>query len=151
MKTQAAILTELGKPLTLAELTIPALKSGQALVEIAFSGVCHTQLLEARGHRGKDPYVPHCLGHEGSGTVLDRTVVLWQTDHGYARTHTMDMLPIFTFGGGGGRIKNGQHIALLGDPATRVGLTLQQAFEVPITNWGALSNQTSKTVTELLA
>lgn len=88
---------------------------------------------------------------EGPNTLLDRAVVLWQTDHGYARTHTMDMLPIFTFGGAGGRIRNGQHIQLLGDPATRVGLTLQQAFEVPITSWGALSNQTSKTVTELLA
>lgn len=71
MKTEAAILTELGRPLTLATLSIPALKPGQALVEIAFSGVCHTQLLEARGHRGKDPYVPHCLGHEGSGAVVE--------------------------------------------------------------------------------
>lgn len=71
MKTEAAILTELGKPLTLAVLSIPALKPGQALVEIAFSGVCHTQLLEARGHRGKDPYLPHCIGHEGSGTVIE--------------------------------------------------------------------------------
>ena len=88
---------------------------------------------------------------EGPGTLLDRTAVLWQTDHGYARTHTMDMLPILTIGGAGGRLKTGQHVALLGDPATRVGLTLQQAFEVPITSWGALSNQTSKTVTELLA
>ncbi len=88
---------------------------------------------------------------EGDKTVLDRTVVLWQTDHGYARTHTMDMLPILTVGGAGGRIKSGQHIALLGDPATRIGLTVQQAFEVPLTSWGALSNTTSKTVTELLA
>lgn len=71
MKTEAAIITELGKPLTLAALSVPALKPGQALVEIAFSGVCHTQLLEARGYRGKDPFIPHCLGHEGSGTVID--------------------------------------------------------------------------------
>src|SRR5690606_33723173 len=44
---------------------------GQALVEIACSGVCHTQVLEARGHRGHDPYLPHCLGHEGSGVVRE--------------------------------------------------------------------------------
>src|SRR5262249_14583698 len=86
---------------------------------------------------------------EGDRTVLDRTAILWQTDHGYARTHTMDMLPILTVGGAGGRIKTGQHIALLGDPATRVGLTMQQAFGVPIQTWGALSNQTSKSVGEL--
>lgn len=71
MKTTAALLVELDKPLELAEITCPALKPGQVLVEIAFSGVCHTQILEARGRRGPDPYVPHCLGHEGSGTVLE--------------------------------------------------------------------------------
>ena len=71
MKTLAAVLVETGKPLVLAELEIPALKPGQVLVEIAFSGVCHTQLLECRGHRGEDRYLPHCLGHEGSGIVCE--------------------------------------------------------------------------------
>ncbi|MEX2285948.1 MAG: zinc-binding dehydrogenase [Planctomycetaceae bacterium] len=71
MKTTAAVLVETGKPLELAELEIPALEPGQVLVEIAYSGVCHTQLLECRGHRGVDPYLPHCLGHEGSGIVCD--------------------------------------------------------------------------------
>jgi S-(hydroxymethyl)glutathione dehydrogenase/alcohol dehydrogenase len=71
MKTPAAILVETGRPLELVELEIPALKPGQVLVEIAYSGVCHTQVLEARGHRGADPYLPHCLGHEGSGTVRE--------------------------------------------------------------------------------
>lgn len=70
MKTTAAILEQLGKPLVLAELEIPNLKPGQVLVEVAFTGVCHTQLLECQGHRGDDPYVPHCLGHEGSGVVV---------------------------------------------------------------------------------
>jgi S-(hydroxymethyl)glutathione dehydrogenase/alcohol dehydrogenase len=71
MKTLAAVLVESGKLLVLAELEIPALKPGQALVEIRFSGVCHTQLLECRGHRGEDRFLPHCLGHEGSGVVLE--------------------------------------------------------------------------------
>ena len=71
MKTLAAVLVETGHPLELAELEIPVLKAGQVLVEIAFSGVCHTQLLESRGHRGKDSFLPHCLGHEGSGKVLE--------------------------------------------------------------------------------
>lgn len=71
MKTTAALLVELAKPLEVVEIEIPALKPGQVLVEIAFSGVCHTQVLEARGRRGADPYVPHCLGHEGSGTVIE--------------------------------------------------------------------------------
>jgi S-(hydroxymethyl)glutathione dehydrogenase/alcohol dehydrogenase len=71
MKTTAAVLVEPGRPLELADLDVPALKPGQVLVEVAFCGVCHTQVLEARGHRGEDRYCPHCLGHEGSGTVRE--------------------------------------------------------------------------------
>lgn len=55
----------------LVSLSIPDLKPGQVLVEVAYSGVCHTQLLEVRGLRGPDLYVPHTLGHEGSGTVME--------------------------------------------------------------------------------
>jgi S-(hydroxymethyl)glutathione dehydrogenase/alcohol dehydrogenase len=71
MKTTAAILVELDKPLELVDLDMPALKPGQVLVEVAYSGVCHTQVLEARGHRGEDKFLPHCLGHEGSGVVRE--------------------------------------------------------------------------------
>ena len=71
MKTEAAILVETGQSLEIGELEIPTLKSGQCLVEIAYSGACHTQLLEARGRRGEDPWLPHCLGHEASGLVLE--------------------------------------------------------------------------------
>ncbi len=69
MKTLAAVLEETGKPLVLDELEVPELKPGQVLVDVHYSGVCHTQVLEARGYRGKDRFLPHCLGHEGSGRV----------------------------------------------------------------------------------
>jgi hypothetical protein len=88
---------------------------------------------------------------EGAGSVLDRAVVLWQTDHGYARTHTMDDLPILTIGGGAGRLKTGLHLVATGDPSARVGLTVQQVMGVSINSWGRLSNKTSKPLTELLA
>jgi S-(hydroxymethyl)glutathione dehydrogenase/alcohol dehydrogenase len=71
MRSTAAILVEPGRPLELAELDLPSLKPGQVLVEITYSGVCHTQVLEARGHRGEDRFLPHCLGHEGSGIVRE--------------------------------------------------------------------------------
>jgi S-(hydroxymethyl)glutathione dehydrogenase/alcohol dehydrogenase len=71
MKTAAAILVETGQPLQLVDLEIPSLQSGQVLVEIAFSGVCHTQLGEVRGQRGPDNFLPHCLGHEASGWVRE--------------------------------------------------------------------------------
>lgn len=70
MRTQAAILVDIDR-LVIDEITLPPPKPGQVLVEIKYSGVCHTQLLEVRGHRGKDTYLPHCLGHEGSGIVLE--------------------------------------------------------------------------------
>lgn len=72
MDTLAAILVETNRPLVIEPLEIPPLKPGQALIQIQYSGVCHTQLLEARGHRGKDEFLPHCLGHEGSGIVVEK-------------------------------------------------------------------------------
>lgn len=70
-QTEAAVLFELGKPLCLTTLAIPSLKPGQVLVDVAYSGVCHTQLLEVQGKRGVDRFLPHTLGHEGAGVVLE--------------------------------------------------------------------------------
>jgi len=71
MNTRAAVLYETCSPLVVEEIQLPRLKPGQVLVDMAYSGVCHTQLLEVNGKRGPDRYLPHCLGHEGSGVVLD--------------------------------------------------------------------------------
>jgi S-(hydroxymethyl)glutathione dehydrogenase / alcohol dehydrogenase len=71
MKTEAALLVQTGMPLVIAEIDIPALKPGQVLVEIAYSGACGTQVMEWRGDKGEDKWLPHCLGHEGSGTVIE--------------------------------------------------------------------------------
>ena len=71
MKTEAAILVETGRPLEIASLTIPPQREGQVLVEIAYSGICGTQVLEVRGDKGEDRWLPHCLGHEASGIVRE--------------------------------------------------------------------------------
>jgi S-(hydroxymethyl)glutathione dehydrogenase/alcohol dehydrogenase len=55
--------------MTAVEYGSPA--RGQVLVKLAFSGVCHSQLMEVRGRRGPDAYLPHMLGHEGSGKVIE--------------------------------------------------------------------------------
>ncbi|MED5578500.1 MAG: zinc-binding dehydrogenase [Nitrospinota bacterium] len=68
--SKAAVLLNTGKPLKVFNLQVPALKNGQVLVETAYSGLCHTQLLEIRGKRGIDHFLPHTLGHEGSGRVV---------------------------------------------------------------------------------
>lgn len=69
---RAAVLYKLGSSLSVLDnIQIPPLRLGQILVELAFSGVCRSQLMEARGRRGPDPYVPHMLGHEGTGLVRE--------------------------------------------------------------------------------
>jgi len=70
-KIKAAILVEQRKPLVIAEIKMPAeLLTGQVLVKIHYSGICGSQLGEIDGAKGEDKYLPHLLGHEGSGAVI---------------------------------------------------------------------------------
>ena len=68
---KAAILVEQNAPLVIADVDIPTLDYGQVLVKVHYSGVCGKQLEEISGKRGSDPYIPHLLGHEGAGVVVD--------------------------------------------------------------------------------
>ena len=68
---KAAILVENNKPLVLAQLRMPEkLSFGQVRVKIHYSGVCGAQLNEIEGAKGPDKFLPHLLGHEGSGTAV---------------------------------------------------------------------------------
>jgi S-(hydroxymethyl)glutathione dehydrogenase/alcohol dehydrogenase len=66
---KAAVLYEVNKPVLIDDLTIPDPELGQVLVKVHTSGICHTQLDNIKGRYGKDPYLPHLLGHEGAGIV----------------------------------------------------------------------------------
>lgn len=70
MKTRAAIALEVGKPLTVAEVDLEGPKSGEVLVEMKATGVCHT---DAFTLSGDDPegIFPAILGHEGAGVVVE--------------------------------------------------------------------------------
>lgn len=69
---KAAILVEQNAPLTVAEVEMPdQLSFGQVLVKVLYSGICGAQINEIEGAKGPDKFLPHLLGHEGSGTVLD--------------------------------------------------------------------------------
>ena len=70
-KIKAAVLFELNKPLEIRTLKRRPLESGQVFVKILYSGVCRSQLMEVSGLRGEDRWLPHLLGHEGSGVVED--------------------------------------------------------------------------------
>ncbi len=70
MKTKAAVLRKVGGPLEIEELEIPKLNRGQVLVQILCSGLCRSQINEINGRKGKE-YIPHLLGHEASGFVVE--------------------------------------------------------------------------------
>ena len=69
---KAAVLQKQKEKLRIiGDVKLPKLKVGQVLVKLAYSGVCHSQIMEIDGLRGEDKYLPHFLGHEGSGVVVD--------------------------------------------------------------------------------
>lgn len=71
LQMKAAVLAQTNRPLQIISgIALPVPQRGQVLVKLAYSGVCHSQLMEVRGARGPDAYLPHLLGHEGSGKVL---------------------------------------------------------------------------------
>ncbi len=67
---KAAILVKPNEPLVLDDVEIPELNVGQVLVKVAYSGICGKQIDEITGKQ-PDPYLPHLLGHEGSGYVVE--------------------------------------------------------------------------------
>jgi S-(hydroxymethyl)glutathione dehydrogenase/alcohol dehydrogenase len=72
MKIKAAVLVALKAPLEVAELETPdRLSYGQVLVKVRYSGICGAQINEIEGAKGPDKFLPHLLGHEGCGTVLE--------------------------------------------------------------------------------
>ena len=67
---KSAILTESNKPLVVTDIELPKkLEFGQVLVKVFFSGLCGAQINEIEALKGEDKFLPHLLGHEGSGVV----------------------------------------------------------------------------------
>src|SRR5438045_1302760 len=70
MKTRAAIAHAAGKPLEIVTVDLDGPKSGEVLVELKATGVCHTDEFT---RSGGDPegLFPSILGHEGAGIVVE--------------------------------------------------------------------------------
>ena len=88
--------------------------------------------------------------NEGSGTLLDNTLIFAHAETSYAKLHAVDNIPVLMIGKAGGRLKMGRHIQGHGDPISRVGLTAMQVMGLPVDKWGTGSLQTSKTISEIL-
>jgi propanol-preferring alcohol dehydrogenase len=68
-KMKAAFVEKFGEPLQVREVPVPDPGSGEALVSIVASGVCHTDLHAADGDWPVKPAPPFIPGHEGAGFV----------------------------------------------------------------------------------
>ena len=92
---KAAILAESKQPLIIDDITLPDnLEFGQVLVDVHYSGICGAQINEIDAAKGPDKFLPHLLGHEGSGVVKeigqgvstvnegDRVVLHWRPSGG---------------------------------------------------------------------
>src|SRR5687767_2558721 len=67
MKFKAAVLNEVGKPLTIETVEMGPLGPTDVLVRIHASGLCHTDLEVIEGSLAYP--LPIVLGHEGAGVV----------------------------------------------------------------------------------
>jgi len=68
---KAAVLVKQKKNLKILKIKVPEkLKKGQVLVKILSASICGAQLGEIEGKKGKDKWIPHCMGHEGYGVVI---------------------------------------------------------------------------------
>jgi S-(hydroxymethyl)glutathione dehydrogenase / alcohol dehydrogenase len=68
---KAAVLVKQKAPLEVYEVDVPKLDIGQVLVRVEYSGICGKQIDEITGRQGEDRFIPHLLGHEGGGTVVE--------------------------------------------------------------------------------
>ena len=88
---------------------------------------------------------------EGDGTLLDNTFLVGDTDHGLARLHALDGIPMFTAGKAGGKLKTGQHLDMKGKTVARMGYTAMKLMGVDVASFGDRSNTTSEMISEILA
>jgi S-(hydroxymethyl)glutathione dehydrogenase/alcohol dehydrogenase len=70
MDVRAAVAHKAGEPLTIETVSLEGPKTGEVLVEIKATGICHTDEFTLSG---ADPegLFPAILGHEGAGVVVD--------------------------------------------------------------------------------
>lgn len=70
---KGAVLYKQNKPLEVINLKFPSnLKKNQILIKLITASICGAQIGEIKGIKGKDNWLPHCMGHEGFGKVVDK-------------------------------------------------------------------------------
>lgn len=70
MRTRAAVAWKAGQPLTIEDVNLENPKSGEVLVELKATGICHTDHYTLSGADPEGRF-PAILGHEGAGVVVE--------------------------------------------------------------------------------
>ena len=109
---KAALLVETGKPLEIWDVFCSRLEYGQVKVKVLASGICGAQLQEISGEK-KGGKLPHLIGHEGVGIVIeigvgvtrmsvgDKVVMHWRKAAGIESPN-----PTYVIGGKSDRYKS---------------------------------------------
>ena len=80
--------------------------------------------------------------NEGSGTMLDNSIVYISSEFGDGNAHSIKQLPVLVAGGGGGRFKMGQQIAVPDNtPSANAILDVMRAAGVDQTSHGNSTGQ----------
>jgi hypothetical protein len=75
---------------------------------------------------------------EGASTLLDHAGVLCMTDCSNGKSHAVDEYPLFLAGSANGALQKGIHYrAPVGENASKLGLTLLNAFDVTASSFGS--------------
>jgi S-(hydroxymethyl)glutathione dehydrogenase/alcohol dehydrogenase len=70
MITRAAVALAAGQPLKVMDVNLEGPKSGEVLIEIKATGICHTDEFTRSGDDPEGAF-PAILGHEGAGIVIE--------------------------------------------------------------------------------
>jgi S-(hydroxymethyl)glutathione dehydrogenase / alcohol dehydrogenase len=70
MQVRAAVALEAGKPLSVEMIDVQGPKTGEVLVELKATGICHTDEYTLSG-KDSEGLFPSILGHEGAGIVVE--------------------------------------------------------------------------------
>jgi hypothetical protein len=73
---------------------------------------------------------------EGSGTMLDNSLVYLSSEIANGINHDQGNKPILLLGSAGGKIKTGQYAVYNGDPQANLFITMLNALGVPATTFG---------------
>lgn len=79
---------------------------------------------------------------EGSGTVLDNTLVVWGSEIGRGWDHTFTNVPFVLAGGAGGAWSTGRYLEYSGVPHNRLLVSAARAMGVPLSSFGGTDRGT---------